>query len=1092
MWTAARLFVSLLALVFLTTGNASGQSIAANPPSLDFYYQTGGNTPSQQSVQITGTAAFVANVTASVGGGVQNWLFPVVTQPVVPFTIGVVVAPGSLAPGVYQGNIRVAVPDSTVPAIDIPVRLTISQLPLLVPNPASLTFVQTAGGAAPAAQTINLGATSAAGFSAAAETQGNVPWLNVTPLAGTAPATLTVNVQTAGLSLGTYTGAIRIVSALAGNSPVVVPVTLRVTEEIRLTVNPSNLTFDFQVGEGRPPDQAVSITTTGGAAAWTGTVATQSGGNWLGVSILAGTTPSTMVVGVSPAGLPAGTYTGTVTITAAGASNSPQTVTVTLRVTADPVLRSNPPSLSFVQQTGTPGAPPQTILLTTSGAPVNMTLAAATVSGGNWLTLSHTTATTPAAVVVSINAGGLAAGSYSGAIVITGAGAANTLTIPVSLLVSGSPMMRLSRTTLTFFHQIGQAAPPAQMVTVSSTSEPLNYTAAATTASGGAWLNVAPLTGVTPGDLSVSVNPVGLAAGVYNGTIAVQPSAGGTAPITVAVRLVVDANPLLRVPSGPLEFSWAVGGSLPANVTFPVASTGAPINFTVTATTASGGNWLIVAPDNGTSGTVVSVGVSVLSLGQGTFTGVLTVGSTGTPNSPQYIPVVLRINQTTELVVPTERITFTQQVGGQAPGARQVTVRSNPAVPIRFDVSVATFTGAGWLIAEPGAGLTESTITIRVNTAGLAAGQYEGEVVITSSGASNSPRRIPVTLLVQRPLPNLAVSVATVPFTYQTGGALPQAQSVQVSSSGEPIAFAVTTATTSGGAWLFVSTSSTTTPATLNISVNPAGLASGNYNGTVTLNSQGAANSPVTINVTLAVAQVTTPVVTAVTNAASFQPTAVSPGLWVTLFGTGIGPTQLAGPIVLQTGLFDTTVAGTRVLFDNIPAPIVYVRSDQSTVIVPYEVAGRATVQLVVEVQGVRSTPLQLRVVDAAPGIFQAANSTNAAALNQNGTVNTPGNPADRGQVVVLYTTGEGLVTPPGINGQVIGTNLRRPVLPVRVRIGGVEVTPEYAGSAPGIASGVMQVNVRIPANAPVGAAVPIDLLVGNFASAPGVTLAIR
>jgi uncharacterized protein (TIGR03437 family) len=106
--------------------------------------------------------------------------------------------------------------------------------------------------------------------------------------------------------------------------------------------------------------------------------------------------------------------------------------------------------------------------------------------------------------------------------------------------------------------------------------------------------------------------------------------------------------------------------------------------------------------------------------------------------------------------------------------------------------------------------------------------------------------------------------------------------------------------------------------------------------------------------------------------------------------------------------------------------------------------------------------------------------------------VNTPGNPADRGQVVVLYTTGEGLVTPPGINGQVIGTNLRRPVLPVRVRIGGVEVTPEYAGSAPGIASGVMQVNVRIPANAPVGGAVPVDLLVGNFASAPGVTLAIR
>ena len=1091
MLTAIR-FAWLPVLALLSASVLPAQSMSATPAALDFYYQQGTATPAQQAVQITGTAAFWTSVTSSVSGGTQNWLFPVVGTPSVPFTLGVVVAPGSLPPGTYQGNIRVSVPESSVPAINIPVRLIISQLPLVIPNPTSLTFIQTTGGAPPAAQTLNLGSTSSASFSAAAETTNGGSWLNVTPLAGNAPAALTVNVQPAGLGLGTYNGLIRIASATAGNSPITVPVTLRVIEEVRVTASPSNLQFDFQVGEQRPPDQVISITTNGPATTWTGTVATQSGGGWLGVSTLTGTTPSNIVIAAMPAGLAAGTYTGTLTINATGAANNPQVVTVTLRVTSEPVLRSSPASLRFVHQTGGTTVPPQTLLLTSSGGPVPVTVTAATVGGGPWLTVSVAAGTTPLAVVATVNPAGLTAGSYSGAIQVTGTGAANTISIPVSLQVSSSPMLRLSVNTLTFYHQVGQAAPPARPIGVSSTGAALGFAATAATVSGGSWLGVSPGAGTTPADVTVAVNPGSLAPGVYNGTVSVQTSDGGSAAIPVPVRLIVDNNPMLRVPAGPLEFSWAVGGGLPANQTFAVGSTGAALNFTLTGATASGGNWLIVAPDSGVTGNVVTVGVSVLSLGQGTFTGVLTVGSTGTPNSPQHIPVVLRINQNTDLVVPTDRLTFTQIVGGQAPGAQQVTVRSNPAVPIRFDATVTTFTGAGWLIVEPNAGLTEATITVRVNTQNLLPGTYEGEVVISSSGANNSPRRIPVTLSISRPLPNLAVNLTTVPFTFQTGGSPPQAQAVQVTSSGDPIPFSVATSTTTGASWLFVSASSATTPATLNISVNPAGLSGGNYAGTITLSSQGAANSPITINVTLAVSQVTIPVVTAVTNAASFQPTSVSPGLLVTLFGIGLGPTQLAGPVVNQQSLLETTVSGVRVLFDNVPSPIIYVSSVQSSVVVPYEVAGRSTVQMIVEVQGVRSAPLQLRVVDAAPGIFMAANSTNAAALNQNNTVNSPQNPAARGTYIVLYCTGEGLVTPPGINGQVIGTNLRRPLVPVRVRIAGQEVTPAYAGSAPGIVSGVIQVNVLIPENAPTGGAIPIDLLVGNFASAPGVTIAIR
>jgi uncharacterized protein (TIGR03437 family) len=49
-----------------------------------------------------------------------------------------------------------------------------------------------------------------------------------------------------------------------------------------------------------------------------------------------------------------------------------------------------------------------------------------------------------------------------------------------------------------------------------------------------------------------------------------------------------------------------------------------------------------------------------------------------------------------------------------------------------------------------------------------------------------------------------------------------------------------------------------------------------------------------------------------------------------------------------------------------------------------------------------------------------------------------------------------------------------------------------YAGGAPGLVAGVLQVNARIPPEAPSGNAVPVLLTVGGFSSQPEVTLAVR
>ena len=69
---------------------------------------------------------------------------------------------------------------------------------------------------------------------------------------------------------------------------------------------------------------------------------------------------------------------------------------------------------------------------------------------------------------------------------------------------------------------------------------------------------------------------------------------------------------------------------------------------------------------------------------------------------------------------------------------------------------------------------------------------------------------------------------------------------------------------------------------------------------------------------------------------------------------------------------------------------------------------------------------------------------------------------------------------------------LKNPVLPVTATIGGVQATVAYAGSAAGLVSGVMQVNLVIPATAPTGSNVPSVVSVGGTPSQAGVTVAIQ
>ena len=275
--------------------------------------------------------------------------------------------------------------------------------------------------------------------------------------------------------------------------------------------------------------------------------------------------------------------------------------------------------------------------------------------------------------------------------------------------------------------------------------------------------------------------------------------------------------------------------------------------------------------------------------------------------------------------------------------------------------------------------------------------------------------------------------------------------------------------------------------------MNPANLGPGNYTGTVTVTSPSAI-TPATVTVNLAVTAVPKPVVTLIQNAASYAAGGISPGENIVIFGTGIGPAALARGTVTNNA-WDAIAGGTRVFFDAIPAPVIYASSGQTSVMVPYGVAGRSTVNVVVEYTGVQSNPVPYNILPAVPGIYtlNQAGSGQGAILNQNFAVNGVATPAAKGEVIQVYMTGEGTTQPMGADGALApGNGLYQPVLPVTATIGGIPATVQYYGSAPGIVYGVMQVNITVPANAPSGSNVPVQISVGGTATQSNVTVAVQ
>jgi uncharacterized protein (TIGR03437 family) len=165
--------------------------------------------------------------------------------------------------------------------------------------------------------------------------------------------------------------------------------------------------------------------------------------------------------------------------------------------------------------------------------------------------------------------------------------------------------------------------------------------------------------------------------------------------------------------------------------------------------------------------------------------------------------------------------------------------------------------------------------------------------------------------------------------------------------------------------------------------------------------------------------------------------------------------------------------------------------------VVPYEMASLAKPSVWINFGGQTSNAYQLSVVSAGPGLFaqNASGSGPGAILNQDNSLNGPGHPAAKGSIVQVYLTGEGQTNPPGVTGRItpVGQvgDLPQLVLPIQVWINGQQVPYTYAGEAPGMVAGVMQLNAQIPTYEASGP-LAIQVRVGGYWSQNGITLEVQ
>jgi uncharacterized protein (TIGR03437 family) len=371
---------------------------------------------------------------------------------------------------------------------------------------------------------------------------------------------------------------------------------------------------------------------------------------------------------------------------------------------------------------------------------------------------------------------------------------------------------------------------------------------------------------VTGGSLpaGLTLSPSGLlsgtfaSAGQFSFTLTIDYSFGvegmtvfsESIPIPVAFAVAPYSGPTVTIDPAALSFNLTQNA---AGVTQSVTVTNhgnQTLEFSASAATNSGGNWLALSPSAGSITAGGSLGLAVTAdpakLTAGTYAGVVNISvAEGQPISVSALAVVAGTQPNLQLSQTGLR--FQAVSGGTATSPQTITVLNPGASSLNFAAAASTLAGGNWLSVSPASGVSSATaagsVTVTVNPTGLQPGDYYGKIQFSASGAVNSPQVASVVLNVVTPAnsPGAFVGPSGLIFIGNAGGTDPSAQTLSITNpSPSALTFLATAFGSSGGtSWLTATPSSgtvsATQPATMSVQPSLQGLAPGVYFGDLAL-----------------------------------------------------------------------------------------------------------------------------------------------------------------------------------------------------------------------------------------------------------------
>jgi uncharacterized protein (TIGR03437 family) len=791
-------------------------------------------------------------------------------------------------------------------------------------------------------------------------------------------------------------------------------------------------------------------------------------------------------------------------------------------LTSLPSYQTSPSSLTFSVNAAGNLAAAQSITLSSAVASLAFT---ASASAG-WLSVTPASGSLPTSLQVNVDSSSLGPGTYNASVTIAVPNASPaTVTVPVSLTVPPPVPAQLSVGTQSFnFTAVQGSAPQTGTIQVQNGGGgSLNFSSVSATASGGSWLSISPANGsataASPATITLTAAPGTLAPGTYQGTVTIS---SGDSTATVDVTLSIAAsNPRMLLSQAGLNFIAMADGGAPLPQTFGVLNIGdGSMDWSATATTLAGGNWLQISP---TSGTVVqpyldvsqvNVNIDPTGLAPDEYYGRIQVSSRAV-NSPQLITVILKVLPAGQSPGPEVRpasLIFTG-VAGSTPGSQDVMLGNPRSQPDSF---YSGQIGVGFTHLPASADVPPnqpSTLRVFPDFSQLDAGSVVHGVVnlLFSDGTARDVTVLtvvaPSATASSRLGPLASGSCGTLNLQWRTpapptfsivqgrgqtlelqlvdncgnliGPSNPKSASVQASFSNKDPD--VSLVHVGNGIW-------TGTWKPVNPSSGPVTVSVTAFNSTGQVLQSGQSNP-----LFGTILSGNTPLVTAggVQHAASYvlgRP--IAPGTLITLKGLNLAnsESQASGQPL------PTVLNGTQVFLGAEALPLLYSASGQVNVQVPYDVPVNTQFQVTVQRDNVQSLPEQLVIAPAQPGIFSA----DASGLGQGViyksdgiTLAQPGTPAAAGESISIFCTGLGVVTPDVPAGTTPPASpISSTVNPVTVTIGGQDGQATVGTLVPG-QPGVYQVTAIVP-NGVSGDAVPVIVTVAGQSSPATVTMAVQ